>query len=229
MNRFLLAACAVLLTVAAASPVAAADLARPQVPDYKAPIYVAPFGWTGFYIGINGGYNFGKADFTGAAGNGSVNPTGALAGGTIGYNLQWSSWVFGIEGDFDASWVKGTDTTAGTFCGGGTGCEFKNRWFATGRGRVGYAFNHVLPYFTGGLAFGDERLTAPTGLSESNTRVGATIGGGLEYAFMGPWSAKIEYLYADLGKWTCSAATCGAATDVTYKTNIVRGGINYRF
>ena len=43
------------------------------------------------------------------------------------------------------------------------------------------------------------------------------------------WSTKIEYLYADLGKSTCSAASCGVDTDVTWKANIVRLGVNYRF
>ena len=55
------------------------------------------------------------------------------------------------------------------------------------------------------------------------------MGGGLEYAFQGAWSAKVEYLYADLGKASCDVATCGVATDVTFKTSIVRAGVNYHF
>jgi outer membrane immunogenic protein len=65
--------------------------------------------------------------------------------------------------------------------------------------------------------------------SESATRVGWTAGAGVEYAFAGAWSAKLECLYADLGKASCSAATCGLATDVSLKTNIVRGGVDYHF
>lgn len=224
MKRFILTACAGLMAAAVAMPSFAADL-----PRKAAPYYVAPFSWSGFYVGINGGYGWGKSDFSNTAGTGGVKPTGALLGGTIGYNMQTGVWVWGLEGDFDASWMKGTDTTAGTLCAGGVGCEGKNSWFATARGRIGYSFDRWLPYITGGAAFADEKITVPNGLSESKTKIGWTLGAGLEYAFLGAWSAKIEYLYADLGKWTCSAATCGLPTDVTFKTNIVRAGLNYRF
>jgi outer membrane immunogenic protein len=86
-----------------------------------------------------------------------------------------------------------------------------------------------MPYITGGAAFGDVKMTPVGGASETDTRFGWTGGGGLEYAFQGAWSAKVEYLYVDLGKASCSVATCGVATDVTFKTSIVRGGINYHF
>jgi outer membrane immunogenic protein len=62
-------------------------------------------------------------------------------------------------------------------------------------------------------------------------KVGWTAGLGVEYAFMGPWSAKIEYLYADLGKGKCDAGACGGLADFEspLKVNIVRLGVNYRF
>jgi outer membrane immunogenic protein len=222
MKRITLAAGAALLTAVLASPSLAADLPR------KAPIYVAPgFSWTGFYVGINGGYGFGKADLSNTFGTESFNVNGALVGGTVGYNLQTGSWVFGLEGDIDYSWIKGTDTTAGTICAGG--CEFRNDWFATGRGRIGYAWDRFLPYVTGGAAFGDMKVGPTGGGTETKTKVGWTAGGGIEYAFLGAWSAKVEYLYADLGTATCSAATCGVDTDIKFKTNVVRAGINYRF
>ena len=59
--------------------------------------------------------------------------------------------------------------------------------------------------------------------------IGWTVGGGLEYAFLGNWTAKIEYLYVDLGKFDCGVA-CGATPDnVTFKENVIRAGLNYRF
>ena len=67
------------------------------------------------------------------------------------------------------------------------------------------------------------------GVSQTATKAGWTAGGGLEYAFKGAWSAKVEYLYADLGKASCDVATCGTANDVTFKTNLVRAGLNYHF
>ena len=181
MKRFTLAACAGLLAAAMALPSFAADMSRPA---FKAPSSAAPWNWTGFYVGINGGYGFGKSNWTNVAGTtGDFNVRGALAGGTIGYNLQTGMWVWGLEGDVDASWIKGTDAT---IC-----CETKNEWLATARGRIGYAFDRWLPFLTGGAAFGDVKMT-PIGFpAETLTKIGWTAGGGLEYAFQGAWSAKV--------------------------------------
>ena len=88
--------------------------------------------------------------------------------------------------------------------------------------------DRFMPFVTAGGAFGDVKTDTAIG-SETATRVGWTAGAGVEYAFMGAWSAKLEYLYADLGKTSCSAAICTLATDVTLKTNIVRAGVNYHF
>ena len=220
MKRFILAACAGLLTAAMARPSFAADMPGP----YVAPAYSPAFNWTGFYAGINGGYAFGKTnwtDTTGATTTGDFDFTGALAGGTVGYNIQTGSWVWGFEADGAYSSLKGTDAAA---C-----CETKNDWLATARGRFGLAFGQWLPYVTAGAAFGDVKMTAVGFGSATATRFGWTAGGGLEYAFMGAWSAKVEYLYADLGKASCGAAACGLDTDVTFKTSIVRAGVNYHF
>ncbi len=220
MQRFILAACAGLMAAAMAGPSSAADMPRP----FSAPAAASSFNWTGFYMGINGGYAWGTSSWTDPASTattGDFNLTGGLVGGTFGYNLQYSQFILGAEADIDASWLKGTDPTA---C-----CGTKNSWFATARARLGYSLDRFMPFITGGAAFADVKMT-PLGFpSESATRVGWTAGGGLEYAFTGAWSAKVEYLYADLGTASCSAATCGVATDVTFKTNIVRAGVNYHF
>jgi outer membrane immunogenic protein len=159
-----------------------------------------------------------------------MNVKGGLLGGTIGYNLQTGSWVWGLEGDLDASWMDGSSVggAAGTVCSG-AGCSTKNKWFGTARGRIGYAWDRWLPYITGGASFGDIKATSNTGASVDKSKVGWTVGAGVEWAFTGAWSAKLEYLYADLGKITCDAATCGTSTDVSFKTNVVRLGVNYRF
>jgi outer membrane immunogenic protein len=228
MNRLLLSALVGAVGIGLALPAFAADLPRPA---YKAPIYTAPtpaFSWSGFYVGINGGYGFGKADLSNVFGTGSVTMKGALVGGTLGYNMQSANWVWGLEGDIDYSAVKGTDSTAGTLCAV-TGCEGKTTWLGTARGRIGYAFDRWLPYLTGGIAFGNFTVGPTGGPSQTKTQVGWTIGAGLEYAFLGPWSAKIEYLYADLGKATCDIATCGVSTDVRFRENLVRVGLNYRY
>ncbi|HMJ43698.1 MAG TPA: outer membrane protein [Pseudolabrys sp.] len=210
-----------------ASPLAAqaADL---RAPSYKAPAYVSPAyaSWSGFYVGIVGTYGFGKSSWSNAvATTGDFDVKGPMAGGTVGYNFQTGSWVWGLEGDLSASWMKGTAGTAVCV----PDCETKNTWFGTGRARLGYAgWNNWMPYLTGGAAFGDIKATQG-GASITKTKVGWTAGVGVEYAFLGNWSTKIEYLYADLGKATCSTPTCGLDTEIKLKANLVRVGLNYRF
>jgi outer membrane immunogenic protein len=194
-------------------------------PIYKAPPYAAPvYGiWSGFYVGVNGGYGFGSSDWDFPAV--SADPEGGLVGGTIGYNMQTGPWVFGLEGDFDWADMKGN-----TNCVIGV-CQTKTDWFATARGRIGYAgWSNAMIYFTGGGAFADVKGSSTAFADTSKTMAGWTVGGGVEYAFAGNWSAKVEYLYSDLGSFDCAAA-CGfvAPDEISYTTNMVRGGINYRF
>jgi len=201
----------------------AADLGRPA---YKTPIQpIEPvFSWTGFYVGVNTGYLWGKSHWSGTAGNFDVDPKGWMLGGTLGYNYQTGSWVWGIEGDID--YVNAKATNAGLIC---NGCKFKDTWLGTVRGRIGYSFGHWLPYFTGGGAFGNEYIADTTGASGTKTQAGWTVGGGVEYAFLNNWSAKLEYLYVDLGSTTCGTSACGSHETVDFTSNIVRAGINYRF
>ncbi len=218
MTRICFAIAALLLGSFAAQ---AADLTQPS---YKAPAYVGPTyaNWTGFYLGINGGYAFGKSDWDVPAV--SPDPKGAVYGGTIGYNFQTGTWVWGLEGDFDGTSIKGSES-----CLGGS-CETKLPWLATARLRLGYAgWNNWLPYLTGGAAYGDIKADSPFG-SGSKSRLGWTAGAGIEWAFLSNWSAKLEYLYVDLGSFDCGGS-CVATTpdDVSFKSSIIRAGINYRF
>jgi outer membrane immunogenic protein len=223
MKRAILAgvsALAVLTSLAAAN---AADLPRRHaVMPVKAPAYVPPFGWTGFYLGINGGGGFGRSDWSGI---GAFDVSGGLVGATAGYNWQTSNnLVLGLEGDIDWSNIHGS-----TGCFAGLTCKTRNDWLGTVRGRFGYAFGRVLPYVTGGVAFGNIKAEVPTVGSTDTTQAGWTVGGGVEAAITGPLSAKIEYLYADLGKGRCDVAVCGTNVDVNFHANIVRAGLNYRF
>ena len=77
------------------------------------------------------------------------------------------------------------------------------------RGRIGYAFDRVMPYVTGGLAVGDVGAESAASPASSDTNVGWTVGGGVEAALAGNWTAKIEYLYVDLGDVNCGAVVCG--------------------
>jgi len=218
MKKVLLASVAIIaLGVASAS---AADMQRRAMPA-KAPAMVSPvYNWTGAYIGINGGGGWGRSSFSAPLSSGGFNTSGGLVGGTIGYNYQMNQLVLGVEGDGDWSNIRGS-----TVCGA-LSCGTRNDWLATARGRVGYAFDRFLPYVTGGAAFGDIK-TSLAGFSDSTTtKAGWTGGGGIEAAIAGPWTAKLEYLYVDLGR----GGSIGLPTsDASFKTNIVRAGLNYRF
>jgi len=226
MKRLVLAVFGALAAMTMIGSANAADLPqRPAMPT-KAAAYEAPYNWTGFYVGINGGAGFGRADWSTAAGTSGFNTSGGLVGSTVGYNYQMGQAVFGLEGDLDWSDLRGS-TTGGVCLG--TSCETHNSWVATTRGSVGYAFGRVMPFLTGGAAFGDIKATAAGIGSQTTTKAGWTLGGGAEFAVAGPWTAKVEYLYVDLGKASCGIASCGAATDVSFTSNLVRAGINYRF
>lgn len=221
MTKLIRTGAAVAAFTFAAFAAQAADLPR----SYKAPAYVAPAyaSWNGFYVGINAGYGFGKSTWDVPAVD--TSPKGALAGVTVGYNFQTGLWVWGVEGDFDWSGMKGSSD-----CAVGVTCETKNSWLGTARARLGYAgWNNFLPYITGGAAFGNVKASNSLTGEASKTMIGWTAGVGLEYALWSNWSIKGEYLYADLGKFDCGIS-CGAASDnVTFKANIVRAGLNYRF
>lgn len=220
MRKVILASIGILALSASATY--AADLPMPT----KGPVYVPSYNWTGFYVGLNGGYAWGSSDWTaGPISTGSFNTNGAVIGGTLGYNMQIGSFVWGLEGDLDWSTIKGSSNSVICF-----GCETKNTWLGTGRARIGYAFDRWLPYVTGGVAVGDVQANTPAG-SDTKTTVGWTVGGGLEAALWSAWTWKIEYLYVSLGKGECTAA-CGnpvPPVDVKFNANIVRAGLNYRF
>jgi outer membrane immunogenic protein len=225
MKRALLAGISALAMVTVAGAANAADLPRREAMPVKAPIYSAPYNWTGFYLGINGGGAWGSSDFSGGLGNGSSDPDGGMVGGTIGYNWQFGQTVFGLEGDIDWSSVRGSSNCG---LGGGFSCETRNDYLATVRGRLGYAFDRFMPYVTGGVAIGNIKASVAGLGSSDETQVGWTVGGGLETAIAGGWTAKIEYLYVDLGN-SDTISGVGLNSDADFTENVVRAGFNYRF
>jgi outer membrane immunogenic protein len=220
MKRVLLA----LVSLAALTgTAAAADLPRPApAPYYKAPVAVPVYNWTGFYIGINGGAGFGRSTWDTTGG---FNTSGGLVGGTLGYNWQAGQAVFGLEGDIDWANINGTTNNACPF-----GCKTTDSWLSTVRGRLGYAADRFMPYITGGAAFGNIKASTPGFAGGNSDRAGWTIGAGLEFAIAGNWTAKAEYLYVDLGRFNCGLSCSLFTTDnVSFKTNLIRAGVNYRF
>lgn len=223
MKRSFIAGYVALAALAAAPSAQAADLGL--APLYKAPPPVATtYNWSGFYLGANGGGGWGDSHWQGI---GRVGVSGGLAGGTAGYNWQFGQTVLGLEGDVDWAGLSGTNTSA--ICPGGS-CGTSDTWLSTVRGRAGYAFGSILPYVTGGLAVGDIRATAPGLPGGSATNAGWTVGGGIEFALPGNWSAKAEYLHVDLGSFNCGTDCGGAPNEnVSMRDNIFRAGVNYHF
>ena len=203
-RKVLAAAVAVLLATAAH----AADLGRGPAPYYSAPAVGGGYNWGGFYAGLNAGYEWGKVSNT------AGNPSGLAGGIQAGYNWQNGQFVYGAETDLQLS---GADDTFAPW-------KFSNPWFGTLRGRVGYAMNNILIYGTGGLAYGDLKgeLNA---LTETKTEFGWTLGAGMEVGLTPNWSAKVEYLYMDLGSRTFSIT----GTDNGFSASVLRFGVNYHF
>ncbi len=241
--------------IAAACCGASALAADLPAPVYKAaPPAVSPvFNWNGAYIGIAGGWGWGHSNqsdpgipctFFGTCptpptppppvtGDGSYSIRGGLVGGTLGYNWQVAPWVFGLEGDYSWANIEGSSGVCGLSSGFPHGCGTRLDSLGTFRGRLGYAIaptGNWLLYATGGLAVGtihawDALLPA----SGSDFRTGWTVGGGVETAFARNWSVKVEYLHVDLGSSTLFYIVPGVPENVSFKADIIRAGVNYKF
>jgi outer membrane immunogenic protein len=252
ISTFKAIATAAFTAMAAISAASAADLA----PRYtKAPVMVDPiYNWTGFYIGVNAGYSWGRsntdASFFNAntnvlvgTGSSSFDMNGWVAGGQLGYNWQNQRFVWGFEGDIQATGQKGGTAflCPGTICSPtqtaiavalstvNVTLDQKLEWFSTIRARGGYTITPtVMGYVTGGLAIGEVKsdvvITGRTGgvgapfvttfTSDRSTRVGWTVGAGAEASLGGNWTGKLEYLYVDLGRESFSAVNLANVTPV---------------
>jgi outer membrane immunogenic protein len=209
MNRIALGAVA-LIAAGWTMSAQAADLPYGTRAPYTVNQPLNVYSWAGPYLGGNLGYEWGSVD------NNPTKPSGFVGGIQAGYNWQQGSpWVFGVEGDIQATGAS--DTFAPW--------KFSNPWFGTLRGRAGYALNNVLFYGTGGLAFGELRGQT-FGLTETHTNVGWTLGVGAEVGLGQGWSAKIEYLYVDLNDSNFTTIT-GASNGSRF--GLVRAGVNYHF
>jgi outer membrane immunogenic protein len=207
MSRIVLGAAALVVAGWTASA-QAADLPYAPHAPYTVNQPLNSYSWAGPYLGGNLGYGWGSVDHN------PTKPSGFVGGVQAGYNWQSGPWVFGAEGDIEATGAA--DTFAPW--------KFSNPWFGTLRGRVGYALSNILFYGTGGLAFGELRGQT-FGVSESHTNLGWTAGVGAEVGLTQKWSAKIEYLYVDLAdsNFTITGVPNGS------RFGLLRAGLNYHF
>lgn len=256
MRNVLLALTAVAAFSGSAS---AADLAARPYTKAPPPMAIAP-SWTGCYIGGNAGW-IGGDDRINTFPDGSFNTvltpadiaavsvkdhrpqgSGFTGGGQIGCNYQTGAFVWGVEADFNGSGLKETDTAsfdAGNIAPFTQTVTKDVSWFATFRGRLGYTWDRLLVYGTGGLAVARYKSTyfrmnnEPNGTtfgSDSWTSTGWVAGAGLEYALSQNWSIKAEYLYLDFGSHSFySGGPFGFTTRITEREQVVRAGVNYKF
>jgi outer membrane immunogenic protein len=230
-------AVAALLTIPLAAD--AADL--PMAPSYPAPAPVVlqqVYNWTGFYVGVNGGYGWGSQDplniITDRFDRFSHGIMGGVFGGTVGAQIQAGHVVMGLEADLDWADISGTSIATATIggvapAGGPFNAKTEIDWESTVRARVGYANDNWLFYGTGGLALlgAKTTLTNPAGASvcgtifpnctPTNRQAGLALGGGLEYGLTPNISANIEYLYIT-----------AVSLEVSNHSEI-RAGLNYHF
>src|SRR6266550_4743754 len=223
--------------------------------------------WTGLYFGVNAGYGWAQGSsniaFAGGQGGtggtttplglgptelsdtrviGSGNLSGAIAGGQMGFNWQSGMIVFGAEVDAQWSGQQKTLSAICTFdCVATEAMKIKS--IVTGRGRIGLAFDWLMPYVTAGGALvnaqNDLIVTAAgvTGIFKplTTTTLGWTAGAGFEVALSSNWSARLEYLHIRANDLNSTASipnvlgTGIAAEHAERRNNIMRVGLNYRF
>lgn len=217
----------------------------------------AGYGWNDAKASLVPGATWGVGGGQWLMDNGSpaLQTSGALGGLQAGYNFQTANWVWGVEADFSFTDIKGGRNTGLLVPPPSAAMANRSftendslKWVSTFRGRLGYAVQqNLLIYATGGLAVGHHEfsqsiLTEPAFRfnnirnSASATKVGWTVGGGLEYALSRNWSVKGEYLYIDLGQVSSTAdsdtspgfgLTVNSSSQTTLHT--ARAGLNYKF
>ncbi len=207
------------------------------------------FTWTGGYIGLQVGgawQQFGETvsapllpPIAGVPGLPGYDTTsalskGAIFGGHLGFNYQFAPFlVVGLEGDGEGSTLHNYGFSYGSGFGPYS-LETYSNIRASIRGRLGYATGHWLLYTTAGAAWANFSTTHnfvfPGNSDVSNfTPVGWTVGAGVEYAFMGNLSARVEYRYTDYGTSTVYSQAPGLTYSDRATEHSLRGGISYRF
>ncbi|WP_448950785.1 outer membrane protein [Labrys neptuniae] len=215
--RIQIALCSLLLSGTSAF---AADLAPTPV---EPAVPVTLYNWTGLYVGLHAGAAIGQGKVDSAKFDGA----GFLGGVHAGYNYEFNGgWVIGLETDFDYSSFSKSKTVVDA-TGTPFRAKFKNEWQGSTRARFGYAFDRFLPYVTGGVAYGNEKISVAGVGSKTETRVGWTAGAGLEYAIDNNWSVRGEVRYVDLGRKNVTIA--GTRHKARFNSTNITLGVSYKF
>lgn len=236
----------IVIALLSATAMGAVSANAADLPVKAPPIKPQPvaYSWTGCYLGATAGGNWGRSrhDNSAAPITNTFDLSGVIVGGTLGCNYEFplasGLWLVGLETDFSWTNKKGSATDIPPF-NTAFSSETSEKWLGTVRGRYGIIFGPMhteLVYATGGFAYAraDITVTGPaTSASESQTRTGWTVGGGWEHKFTPTISAKIEYLYVDLGNADyfnpAPAGFANRAGGVRLYDHIVRVGANWQF
>jgi outer membrane immunogenic protein len=199
-----------------------------------------PFSWTGIYVGAQGGFGEARADyFVPATSFDQFFPiSGGFIGGMVGANYQIGALVVGVQGEWNAADINGSQFSAVAAPGGATFAA-KLDDFGSVDGRVGIAVGRALGYVIGGYAWGDPRgrVTLANGSFvnfDGGDKHGWDAGFGLEYAFWGGFTARIEYRHYDFGSVDVGALPIGGATLIAHTSTMerfdtARVGLAYKF
>jgi outer membrane immunogenic protein len=241
---------------AGVSVAAAADLAV-KAPVYKAaPAAVSD--WTGFYIGVHGGYGWGYSsidtpDFsylevdakkgdTIQLGSFDASPKGGVVGGHAGYNWQYGHVVTGLEIDFSATDIK-TAGGVGTFyleCTGNgvISRSLKFDELATARARLGYAvLPDLLVYGTGGLAWGHSELSGAVTAARQEAWLPQGSGFANNFGWVGGGGAEyylghgfiVRAEYLHYDFAKTTYVTPAFTANAATTIDVVRAGLSYKF
>lgn len=253
MKKSLLGAVGLVGLIAMATSASAADMAARPYTKAPPPMVAAIYDWSGFYLGLNGGWGSARKcwDLTEIGGFGLLpaalhegchDASGGTVGGQIGYRWQASSWVFGLEAQGNWADFEGSNATLLGLFGGPVGLN-SNRTridaFGLFTGQVGYAWNNVLLYVKGGAAVTSDKyetFTTATNVvfaTANETRWGAVVGAGAEFSFAPNWSFGVEYNHLFLGDrdidFTTAAGVFSSNSIIRQDVDVVTARINYRW
>jgi outer membrane immunogenic protein len=262
------------VAIVAVVPARAADIPRPVYK--AAPVVAPAYSWAGWYGGFSGGYGWGDpfiivdpstvalppsgqalATFSAADPfSFHTHPKGGFGGILLGYNAQFQAFIIGWEADFSLSGIRDTangaftnfavfDTDTGS-TNGLVSLETKLNWFGTVRGRAGVVFGTLMPFVTGGLAYGELKNTVTSSATQilngvsaggynvsqtfTDRQLGYAVGGGLDWLIANNWLFRVEYLYFDFnGKDYVPAMPAVTLLNTDFTMQIVRGALVIKF
>ncbi len=215
--------------------------------SYQVTSPVSAFRWTGFYVGAHAGSGWSLNEETFTGGNftneNNYTSTGFLGGAQAGFNYQVGPWVWGVEGQFSWAGLDGKDNCIAASPVSLLNCETKADWLATAAARIGFAFDKTMVFVKGGGAWVHDKFDVsffalpPRSDSVDQTRLGWMVGTGVEYAFYGNWSAKVEYDYLDFGTQAVTfprlpsfdPAFIGTTVAIRQRIQLIKFGLNYHF